>query len=216
LPRWAIGYLHTMTVTAHTGEQVPALRWPDIPGWFRWRDGQEEAVAHFPDGSRFVEVGNYLGKSLCSMAELVVGDGRQISIVGVDTCRGSGPEGTAEVDAHGAVVDEGGGTFAGQLHRNVLNCGYGDNIQLIIGDSLAGAALFADASLDWVHIDARHDYDSVLADIAAWLPKVVDGGWISGDDYDAVQWPGVFTAVADSLPDAQPWSDCQWRWVKPS
>lgn len=204
-----------MTVTVGADEHVPTLRWQDIPGWFRWRDAQEEAVAHFPDGSRFVEVGNYLGKSLCSLADAVNASARQIAIVGVDTCRGSGPEGRGEINAHGAVVAEGGGTFAGQLHRNILNCGFGDTIQLIIGDSLAGAALFADASLAWVHIDARHDYDSVRADIAAWLPKVVDGGWLSGDDYDAGQWPGVFAAVADSLPEAQPWSQCQWRWVKP-
>jgi hypothetical protein len=203
-----------MTETVHAGDHVADLRWEQIPGWFRWRDGQEEAVAHFPDGSRFVEVGNYLGKSLCSLAEVVEGAGRQISIVGVDTCRGSGPEGLGEINAHGAVVDEGGGTFVGRLHRNIIECGFGDAIQLVVGDSVASAALFADASLAWVHIDARHDYDSVVADIAAWLPKVADGGWISGDDYDAVQWPGVFTAVADALPEAGPWSQCQWRWVK--
>lgn len=29
------------------------------------------------------------------------------------------------------------------------------------------------------------------SDIAAWAPKVASGGWLSGDDYDAHQWPGV-------------------------
>lgn len=28
------------------------LRWQDIPGWFHWRAGQEEAVRTFPEGSR--------------------------------------------------------------------------------------------------------------------------------------------------------------------
>jgi hypothetical protein len=201
--------------TVPSRDQAPAARWQDIPGWFRWRDAQEEAVTSFPDGSVFVEVGNYLGKSLCSLAEVVVGSGRRISIVGIDTCRGSGPEGRGDVNAHGAAVADGGGTFAGQLHRNVIECGFADRVALVIGASVSSAALFADGSLAWVHIDARHDYASVVADIAAWRPKLIGGGWLSGDDYDAVQWPGVFTAVGDALPAAQPWSLCQWRWVKP-
>lgn len=194
----------------------PALRWQDIPGWFQWRDAQEEAVAHFPDGATFVEVGNYLGKSLCSLADLAVGSGRRITIVGVDTCRGSGPEGHRNTNAHGAAVAEGGGTFAGQLHRNVVACGFADHIHLLIGASVSSARLFPDASLAWVHLDARHDYDSVAADIAAWRPKVAAGGWLSGDDYDAWQWPGVVAAVGDLLPAARPWSQSQWRWMNQS
>ena len=192
------------------------MRWQEIPGWFQWRDAQEEAVAQFPDGSRFVEVGNYLGKSLCSLAEVVADSGKAISVVGVDTCRGSGPEGRGNRDAHGPAVDEGGGTFAGQLHRNIVACGFGDDIQLVIGSSVPCSQLFADRSLAWVHLDARHDHDSVVADIKAWEPKVADGGWLSGDDYDEWQWPGVFTAVGELFPDAEPWSQRQWRWRKPS
>lgn len=194
---------------------MTTLHWHDIRGWFQWRDAQEEAVAHFPDHSTFVEVGNYLGKSLCSLAEIVVDGKRRITIVGVDTCRGSGPEGKRNTNAHGAAVADGGGTFAGKLHRNIVASGYADDIHLLIGSSVPSAGLFADASLAWVHLDARHDYDSVAADITAWLPKVADGGWLSGDDYDPWQWPGVVDAVRDLLPAAQPWSTNQWRWVKP-
>ena len=78
----------------------------------------------------------------------------------------------------------GGGTFAGLLHRNVIACGADDMVQLLISDSVAAAQLFPDQSLAWVHIDARHDYASVSADIAAWAPKVRAGGWLSGDDFN--------------------------------
>ena len=88
-------------------------------------------------------------------------------------------------------------------------------MQLLISDSVAASSLFGDAALTWVHIDARHDYESVSADIAAWLPKVASGGWLSGDDYDTYQWPEVVGAVADALPDAERWSTNQWRWIKP-
>jgi cephalosporin hydroxylase len=192
----------------------PVRRWQDIPGWFQWREAQEEAVANFGDGTRFVEVGCYLGKSLCSLAEVVRDSGRDIALVGVDTARGSGPEGRRDTNAHGAAVEYGGGTLAGLLHRNVIACGAADSVQLLISDSVAAAALFTDRSLAWVHIDARHDYASVSADIAAWAPKVRTGGWLSGDDFNADQWPGVVGAVRDSLPGAEIWWSTQWRWVK--
>ncbi len=49
------------------------MKWTEIPGWFQWRSAQEEAVQHFPAGFWFVEVGNYLSRSLCSLATSVVG-----------------------------------------------------------------------------------------------------------------------------------------------
>ena len=76
------------------------MHWQEIDGWFRWRSGQEEAVRRFPEKSRFVEVGTYLGRSLCSLAELVTLSGKSIALVGVDTCRGSGPEGPNRKDYH--------------------------------------------------------------------------------------------------------------------
>ena len=187
--------------------------WHDIDGWFTWRSAQEEAVRWFPAGSRFVEVGTYLGRSLCSLGEVVERSGKNIDVIGIDTCRGSGPEGAREKDYHAGAVEAGGGTFAGALHKNVLDCGLGEKITLIISDSVSAARLFSDGSLDWVHLDARHDYTSVKADIEAWLPKVKSGGWLSGDDYDEQKWPEVVRAVSDTLPSASSWSTQQWRWI---
>ena len=189
------------------------MQWHEIDGWFQWRSGQEEAVRRFPEGCCLVEVGTYLGRSLCSLGELVALSGKRFTVIGVDTCRGSGPEGPNRRDYHGAAAVQGGGTFAGMLHKNILDCGYGEAISLIIADSVAASALFADRSIDWVHLDARHDYASLKADITAWLPKVTHGGWLSGDDYDQVKWPEVVKAVTDLLPGATAWSTQQWRWI---
>jgi predicted alpha/beta hydrolase family esterase len=52
--------------------------------------------------------------------------------------------------------------------------------------------------LDFVFIDADHKYESVKADIAAWLPKVRPGGHIAGHDYHS-DWPGVQKAVDEVL-----------------
>jgi len=52
----------------------------------------------FGGDSIFVKVGCYLGRSLCSLAELVCQAGNGITLIGVDTCRGSGPEGQRDTD----------------------------------------------------------------------------------------------------------------------
>ena len=209
---------HYETLRAVFGESLlqrfgVRRHWYEIDGWFTWRAAQEEAVNRFGDGSRFVEVGTYLGRSLCSLGQLVERSGKRITVIGVDTCRGSGPEGWRGQDYHAGAVQEGGGTFAGALHKNLLDCGFGDVIQLIIADSVSAAGLFSPTSLDWVHLDARHDYASVKADIEAWLPKIKNGGWLSGDDYEEEKWPGVVSAVGDVLPGAELWFGQQWRWV---
>ena len=185
----------------------------EIDGWFNWRAAQEEAVKWFPEGSRFIEVGTYLGRSLCSLGEVVETSGKNIMVIGIDTCRGSGPEGWRGKDYHAGAVERGGGTFAGELHKNILDCGFGDKISLIVSDSVIASRLFCDSSVEWVHLDARHDYASVKADIEAWLPKIRSGGWLSGDDYNEQKWPEVVKAVNDLLPGAKSWSNQQWRWI---
>lgn len=54
---------------------------------------------------------------------------------------------------------------------------------VIKNNSVDAAKEFDDGFLDFVYIDAGHDYDNVKADIEAWTPKVRPGGIVSGDDY---------------------------------
>jgi hypothetical protein len=56
---------------------------------------------------------------------------------------------------------------------------------------------FANESLDFVYIDALHDYDSVKSDMEAWFPKIKQGGILAGHDYSLQDWPGIFTAVEE-------------------
>jgi predicted O-methyltransferase YrrM len=54
---------------------------------------------------------------------------------------------------------------------------------LIRNSSVAAAASFADASVDFVYLDARHTYDAVTEDLEAWWPKLRPGGILAGEDY---------------------------------
>ena len=49
--------------------------------------------------------------------------------------------------------------------------------------SVVAAKDFADSSLDFVYLDARHDYCGVEEDILAWYPKLSLGGLMAGHDY---------------------------------
>jgi len=49
--------------------------------------------------------------------------------------------------------------------------------------SLDAAKEIENGSLDFIYIDAMHDFDNVIMDLINWAPKVRDGGIISGHDY---------------------------------
>jgi len=66
----------------------------------------------------------------------------------------------------------------------------------IMAYSKEAAAVIADNSLDFVFIDAQHDFLSVREDIKLWEPKVKKGGLICGHDY-CDKFPGVVAAVHD-------------------
>jgi FkbM family methyltransferase len=58
-------------------------------------------------------------------------------------------------------------------------------------------------SLDFVYLDARHDYTAVLEDLEAWFDKVRPGGILAGHDYLDGTFPagvfGVKSAVDEFL-----------------
>ena len=88
--------------------------------------------------------------------------------------------------------------------------------------SVEAAKLVPNFSLDFVYLDARHDYASVLEDLDAWIEKVRPGGIIAGHDYIDGDFEagsfGVKSAVDDffrargilvySTCDDTPW--CSW------
>jgi hypothetical protein len=60
---------------------------------------------------------------------------------------------------------------------------FGDRSEVRRVESTVAADAISPASLDFVYIDARHEYQSVAADIAAWAGRVRSGGLLCGHDY---------------------------------
>jgi hypothetical protein len=86
------------------------------------------------------------------------------------------------------------------IQENTLYAEFLTNIEPLNGlinvfksTSIDAAKAIADKSIDFMFIDASHDYESVKADINAWFPKVKKGGVIAGHDYP--NWAGVEKAV---------------------
>ena len=77
------------------------------------------------------------------------------------------------------------------------------NVKIIKKYSVEAAQDIADESLDFVYIDAAHDYENVLKDLEAWTPKVRIGGIVSGDDFYQGNsgGMGVMGAVTDFAND---------------
>jgi predicted O-methyltransferase YrrM len=62
--------------------------------------------------------------------------------------------------------------------------------------SKEASIIIPDGSLDFVFIDANHEYECILEDIKLWTPKVRSGGIVSGHDYCSLH-PGVVKAVSE-------------------
>jgi hypothetical protein len=71
-----------------------------------------------------------------------------------------------------------------------------DIVNLVRLPSIKAAETYQDKTLDFVFIDAAHDYDNVVADIKTWLPKVRIGGILAGHD---INHPPIKNATVDVL-----------------
>ncbi len=98
------------------------------------------------------------------------------------------------------------------------------NIHLVKAWSTEAAKMFDDQSLDFIYIDANHDFEHCVEDLAAWSKKVKKGGILSGHDYavDHKKKVGVVEAVSGWMTayEIKPlfiWEDRtpSWMFVKP-
>lgn len=164
--------------------------------FFDYHSFYTEMVNRFPSGSRFVEIGVWTGSSVCYMGVEIINSGKNIILECIDTFGGS--------QEH---LDESNIYFEPRL-KNDPNWLYNEFlkntskvssvINIVKSISWEAASLYDDDSIEFVFIDAGHDYDSILRDIIAWYPKVKKGGVISGHDW---HYPDIQRAVKEYFND---------------
>jgi cephalosporin hydroxylase len=183
--------------------QPDVAYWKTIPGWFNFEDVYKLAVANSQDGDTLVEVGVFLGKSLCMLLDEVSQSGKKLSVVGVDKF---------EIDDYFGQVKLPWGELASEWKaREGENVLYEKALDYISqsphkahltevrrAGSNTPTALPSPRTCSFVYLDANHTYEFVLADLNAWYPAVRPGGLLAGHDlYSKGYNCGVRQAVED-------------------
>lgn len=73
--------------------------------------------------------------------------------------------------------------FEGNYEKATARLAPYKNYRLVRSYSMDALKLFEDESLDFVYIDANHDFLNFIQDLHFWLKKVKPGGIMSGHDY---------------------------------
>lgn len=158
------------------------MQYEKIEGWFDNNDVAlyEEMVSSAKDGAFFVEIGCFKGRSTVAMCELIEKHNKKISFFAIDHFKGSWEH------QNDPTVKDLFKIFLENTKR------HNERFMIIPQPSEQAAHIFENNSLDFVYIDASHDYESVKQDLQAWYPKLKIGGTIGGHDYE---WGGVKQAV---------------------
>ena len=172
--------------------------------WFSYPNLYKNAVRNAPAEAIFVEVGCWKGKSSAFLATEIANSIKNIDLYCVDTWEGS-IEHQNRPDLKHLYK-----TF--MTNMNPLK----EYFIPLKTPSLEAAELFDNESLDFVFIDASHEYEDVKNDIRAWLPKIKPGGVLAGHDYyvDGHDYfPGVKKAVNETLACVEASENC-WIFKK--
>jgi predicted O-methyltransferase YrrM len=166
--------------------------------WFTYPELYKSMVEKFPTKSHFVEVGVWKGMSASFMAVEIINSGKQIKFDCVDTWE--------QIDSaiEEALYEGIWETFQTNIEpvKHIINP--------VRSISWEAASKYKNKSLDFVFIDASHDYESVKKDIEAWLPKVKEGGVIAGHDYD---WCDGVRKAVDEVFEKKNITETELCWV---
>lgn len=167
-----------------------------IEGWFDFEDVYDLAIkvveVYDEKISFLVEVGAFLGKSTVYLGQKLKESGKKGRIFAVDTW-----EGTPGETEHERIKTEVGDLFTA-FKNNLIEYGVDDVVSPVKMSSYEAAKEFAHRGVDFVFLDAAHDYESVYEDMTLWWPKV--DKLMAGHDFHP-SWPGVVGAVVDFCED---------------
>lgn len=177
----------------------------NIHGWFTYPNLYRQVVVEAPDEAHFVEVGTWMGKSAAFMAVEIINSGKNIRFDCVDTWAGSEEHTNPKSPFYRPELSDPNWLFKECINNLSSVKKHFNPVRL---DSISASRNYDNNSLDFVFIDAAHDYKSVVEDIEAWLPKVKTTGILAGHDYHQAQ---VKKAVHDVLGTSV--EDSEYCWV---
>jgi len=155
--------------------------------WFRPQSEQliSEVIKNLSNNSKCVEVGSWKGKSAAYTCEQIIKYEKIIHLDCIDTWEGS----IEHVKDKYPNLDRLYDIFI----RNMKP--FQKYYTPLKMTSMEAVKLYKDQSVDFIFIDASHEYEDVKNDVLHWVLKLKKGCIISGDDYGNPFFPGVKTAV---------------------
>ena len=133
----------------------------NIHGWCGFKNLYARIVEQTEPPSHFVEVGAWLGKSTSIMAVEILNSNKDIKFDVVDTWDGRG-----DTEYHAKTKE-------GTLYKDFLA-----NMEPVIDvvnpirqTSVEASKLYENNTLDFIFIDASHDYENVKLDLKSWFPS---------------------------------------------
>lgn len=183
--------------------KMPHL-YKNVEGWFNWEDLYIEAVKNASDGSKFVEIGSWSGKSATFLAEMIKESGKKIQLFCVDPYSYGlhGADAWTEIEFPRLI----------KFRKSIVQNGFEDIVFNILSKSKNASSIFMDGSLDMVYIDGDHTQQGCTDDIIAYLPKLRPDGVLAGHDYTD-EWDGVMKAVNSVFYPADFKVICKDTWV---
>jgi hypothetical protein len=181
-----------IALTFNTFKEYMEHFYQDIEGWVSYEYIYKDIIDQAEDGSLFVEIGSYKGKSAAFMTVEIANSKKDIKFECVDP-----------MELMGAYLNmpqsEKDGYSASDFHSRLKSVK--DYYKLNQLTSNNAASLYEDGSIDFLMIDGDHSYEGVKQDIMNYLPKMKSGGLIAGDDaYD----PEIQRALADAAGHMNP------------
>lgn len=141
---------------------VSPFRYREIPGFFDFGGIYEDAVRTLP-GGHLVEVGTYLGRSACFMAEMLQQNAKSFTFDTIDHFERSD---TTKKDVEQTFADVGVSSF----------------VRVIQAHSLQAVSLYADGSLAFVFLDGDSQLPSFADELRLWYQKLQPDGILAGYD----------------------------------
>jgi predicted O-methyltransferase YrrM len=166
-----------------------------VVGWCDFEDVYSEAVANAPNDAKFAEIGSWRGQSAAYLGVEIINSGKNISLVCVDTFKGSPQMKIVGDGSYDEIIAKEGSCYK-EFLKNIKPVSR--VITPLEMTSEEASKLYPDNHFDFVFIDAGHTYEDVILDLKCWLPKIKSGGVIAGHD---IHWPGVTQALREVFGD---------------
>jgi glycosyltransferase involved in cell wall biosynthesis len=141
-------------------------------GWFHIGDiaMYRHLAESVPNNGTIIELGVWKGRSLCSIADIIIR--KNLKVYAVDTFVGSKDEVEVHIDAKTKDIKS-------IFKDNIKQHGFDVELYHMTTNE---ASKEINEKFDLIFIDADHSYDAVVQDLENWIPKCK--GVIAGHDYE--------------------------------